>query len=69
MMCVETLVQEAYLRLPFNIEEDEALALATAIAQYVFLANEEKAAWERFCEEKGLARMDGYELLLRKHEM
>ena len=69
MMCVETLVKEAYLRLPFNIEEDEALPLAAAIAGYVFCANSEQEAWILFEKEKGLAQYRGYELLLRKHEM
>lgn len=68
-MCVETLVKEAYLRLPFNIEEDDALPLAAAIANYVFCAYEEQDAWKCFEEEKGLAQYRGYELLLRKHEM
>ena len=69
MMCVETLVKEAYLRLPFNIEEDEALPLAAAVTAYVFHAYEEHEAWMLFEEEKGLAQYRGYELLLRKHEM
>ena len=69
MMCVETLVKEAYLRLPFNIEEDEALPLAAAVAAYVFHAYEEQEAWLLFEKEKGLAQYRGYELLLRKHEM
>lgn len=69
MMCVESLVKEAYLRLPFNIEEEESLDLALAIAQYVFVANEEKEAWICFLEEKGLAQICGYELLLCKHDI
>lgn len=69
MMCVECLVKEAYLRLPFNIEEDESLDLALAIAGYVFMANGEREAWEVFLEEKGLAQKCGYELLLNKHDI
>lgn len=69
MMCVETLVKEAYLRLPFEIEEDDALAIACSVAAYVYAAHEELEAWKIFEEEKGLAQYRGYELLLRKHGM
>lgn len=69
MMCVESLVKEAYLKLPFNVEEDEAFDLALAIAQYVFVANAEKEAWKKFLEEKGLAQVGDYELLLYKHDI
>lgn len=69
MMCVESLVKEAYLKLPFNIEEDEALQLAASIACYVFKANEDREGAIAFLEENGLAQLAGYELLLNKHEM
>ena len=69
MMCVETLVKEAYLRLPYNIEEDDALGIAIGVAQYVFAAHEEMDAFAIFLNEKGLARNSGYELLLSKHEI
>lgn len=69
MMCVETLVKEAYLRLPFNIDEEEALLLATGVVHYVFQAHEELEAWNAFCEEKKLAQYAGYELLLSMHDM
>ena len=69
MMCVETLVKEAYLRLPYNIEEDDALGIAIGVAQYVFAAHEEMDAFAIFLNEKGLARNSGYELLFSKHEI
>ena len=69
MMCVETLIKEAYLRLPFNIDEEEALLMATAVAHYVFDAHEEFDAWNAFCEEKKLAQYADYELLLSTHDM
>lgn len=69
MMCVESLIKEAYLRLPFNIDSDEALPLAQGIAGYVFAANGEVEAWKLFLEEKELAQMSDYELLLSKHDI
>ena len=69
MMCVESLIKEAYLRLPFTIEEDEAFDLAVDIACYVFKANEDKEGLMAFLNEKGLAQSYGYELLLSKHDV
>lgn len=69
MMCVETLVKEAYLHLPFNIDEDESLPFALAVSDYVFAAHQEQAAFEVFVSEKGLAKYRGYELLLWKHDI
>ena len=69
MMCVESLVKEAYLKLPFNIESDEAMDLACAIACYVFRANDDIEGMQQFLKEKGLAMQGGYELLLNTHEM
>lgn len=69
MMCVESLVREAYLKLPFNIEEDEALDLAVAIACYVFIASDNREQMKQFLDEKSLSQHLGYELLLDKHEM
>ena len=69
MMCVETLVKEAYLKLPFNIDEDESLPLAVAVVKYVFYAYGEQPAFEKFLVEKALAQSSGYELLLNKHDM
>ena len=69
MMCVESLIKEAYLRLPFTIEEDEAFDLAVDIACYVFKANEDKEGLMMFLNEKGLAQSYGYELLLSKHDV
>lgn len=69
MMCVESLVKEAYLKLPFNIESDEAIQLASEIACYVYRASDDLEGMQRFLEEKGLAQQGGYELLLNTHEM
>lgn len=69
MMCVETLVKESYLRLPFNIDEDEAFMLAVAVSAYVFEAHEEYEALDAFLDQLGVAQLAGYELLLSKHEM
>ena len=69
MMCVETLVKEAYLKLPFNIDEDESQLIALAAVKYVFYAYGEQPAFEKFLAEKALAQSSGYELLLNKHDM
>ncbi|WP_416324748.1 hypothetical protein [[Eubacterium] hominis] len=69
MMCVESLVKEAYLKLPFNVEEDEAMNLAVAIVCYVFIASDNREGMELFLKEKSLGQYQGYELLLDKHEM
>lgn len=69
MMCVETLVKEAYMRLPFNVDEEEGVAMASAIARYVFFAHEEFDAWNAFSKQKGLAQYDGFELLLSTYDI
>lgn len=68
MMCVETLIREAYLRLPFNIDEEEGIAIAAGIAHYVFCAHEEQEAWKIFSAENELAQYEDYELLLSMHD-
>ena len=68
MMCVETLVKEAYLRLPYNIEEEDTLGIALGVAHYVFKAHDQKDDFNRFIDEKNLAWNSGYELLLSRHE-
>lgn len=67
MMCMESLVKEAYLRMPFNIEEDEGILAAIAIVGYVFDANGDKSAFDTFIREKSLAQTGGFELLLYKY--
>lgn len=69
IMCVETLVKEAYMRLPFNVDETEGEAMASSIARYVFFAHEEFDAWHDFCEQKSLAQYDSYELLLSTYDI
>ena len=66
---MESLVKEAYLKLPFNVEEDEALALAVAIVCYVFIASENREGMDAFLQDKNLKQYAGYELLLNRHEM
>lgn len=66
-MCIQSLLLESYLRLPFTIEEDEAEAIALAICAYVYEAFGQKEEYFTFLNEKKLARLDGFELLLRKH--
>lgn len=68
-MCVDTLVKESYLKLPFNVEEDESCMLALAIVEYVFSANGEKEMFQSWLESKELAFHEGYELLLNKHDI
>ena len=65
--CVETLMQEAYLRLPMDIDETECIPLALAVVEYVFDAYQMPEAFAVFLKEKGLAFTYDYELLLEKH--
>lgn len=69
MMCMETLVKEAYLRLPFSIDEDEGELLAYAVAQYVLEANKDDSSYELLKHKKELARTGSFELLLNKHDI
>lgn len=66
-LCIESLIQEAYLHLPFNIDEDEGIALATAIVGYVYHAQRDESAFATFLAEKNLAQEAGFALLLNKH--
>lgn len=66
--CIDTLIKEAYLRLPFSIEEDEGEIIAQAVTHYVFEAYDEEEAFLRFLEDKKLAFLPQYALLLNKHE-
>ncbi|MEF9962164.1 MAG: hypothetical protein RSF69_06255 [Erysipelotrichaceae bacterium] len=68
-MCVETLVKEAYLKLPFNIDIDESIPFALAIVEYVFHAYGEQEAFAEFVKSKGLESNCGYDLLLWKHDI
>ena len=67
-LCVETLMQEAYLRLPMDIDEAESLLLSAAVVGYVFEAYEMPQAFDAFLKEKNLALDMDYELLLKKHD-
>lgn len=66
-MCMESLIKEMYLRLPFNLDEDEAVPMAMAVVSYVYRARDDAAAYQTFLEEKNLAQWSGFELLLNKH--
>lgn len=68
-LCVESLIKEAYLRLPFTIDAAEGFAMAVAIACYVFRAVGDQERLSAFLDEKGLAQSHGYELLLNKHDI
>lgn len=69
MMCIESLVKELYLRLPFNVEEDEGELIALAIVKYVFHASDDIVGWNTFIIEKALAQKSSFELLLNKHDV
>ena len=68
-MCCECLVRECYLRLPFNIDEDESEALSLAIIAYVFKANNAEDELNSFIQQKSLANIGSFELLLDKHDI
>lgn len=66
-MCMECLIQEAYLHLPFNLDEDEGIPLAIGIVAYVKKAQGEAESFDAFLAEKNLAQWAGFALLLNKH--
>ncbi|MDF9824115.1 hypothetical protein M2475_000465 [Breznakia sp. PF5-3] len=68
-MCVECLVKELYLKLPFNVVLDEINYLVVAIIEYVYKANGDEEAFKLFIDEKNLAMYEGYDLLLYKYEV
>lgn len=68
-MCVDCLVKELYLKLPFNVENDEVNYLLKAIIEYVFKANGDEASANQFIREKNLAMYGGYDLLLYKYDV
>lgn len=67
-LCVETLMQEAYLRLPEDIDESESLMLAAAVAEHVFLAAQREDDLDCFLQEHALPPDADCELLLNRHE-
>ncbi len=69
MMCIESLIKELYLRLPYNVVEDEGELLALSIAKYVFHASDDITGWNAFIIEKALAQKSSFELLLNKHDV
>lgn len=68
-MCIDSLIKELYLRLPFNLEEDEGLPMAMAIVEYVCMAGNDKETYTIFKEAKQLTHEHGFELLLCKHHI
>ena len=65
---IETLMQEAYLRLPEDIDESESLMLAAAVAEHVFLAAQREDDLDCFLQEHALPPDADCELLLNRHE-
>lgn len=68
-MCVDSLMKELYLKLPFSVDEDELDYALYAIIEYVYKANGDEEAFKRFIHEKNLAMYKGYDLLLYKYEI
>lgn len=66
-MCIESLIQECYLHLPFNIDEDEGVPLALSIVCYVKKANGAQDDIDEFLSAKGLKDEKAFALLLNKH--
>lgn len=63
-LCLECVIKEAYLRMPFSIEEDEAKPFATAICRYVSsLLGCEDEMNLLLCE-KNVAQTGSFDLLL-----
>lgn len=68
-LCIESLIKEAVLRLPFNVDCDEALPLAIAIVNYVYTASRDEEGFQQFLQKHALAQWCGFELLLDKHHI
>ncbi len=66
-MCMECLIQECYLHLPFNIAADEGIPLALSIVYYVKCAQGDEADFKTFLTQKQLMQEHGFALLLNKH--
>lgn len=66
-LCIESLIKETVLRLPFNLDEDEGIVMAQAIVEYVYKASRDEEGFQRFLTKHSLAQWSGFELLLNKH--
>lgn len=66
-MCMESLIQECYLHLPFNIAADEGIPLALSIVYYVLHAQGKEAEFTAFLAQNQLTEANGFALLLNKH--
>ncbi len=68
-MCMESLIQECYLHLPFNIALDEGLPLAIAIVHYVKKAQDDMAGFEQFVKQHHLEQENGMVLYLAQYKI
>lgn len=66
-MCMECLIQECYLHLPFHIDVDEGIPLAISIVYYVKKAQGDETGFERFLRQHNLERENGFALLLERY--
>ncbi len=67
-MCIDSLVKEAFYRLPENIDEDEALGLALGIIRYVFKANNDTEHYNEFIMSNKLDKVLVIDLLLEEYD-
>ncbi|MFV0381391.1 MAG: hypothetical protein ACK5KR_04110 [Breznakia sp.] len=68
-MAVESLIKEAYYKLPISLSEDEIPYIVHAILRYVYEAFGETQQLECLLLEKDLAKYGGYDLLLYTYEV
>lgn len=68
LLCIQTLMHEAYLRLPFSIEESDGFGLAFAVANYVFQAYDETTPWNTFLVQNHLEKEKIETLKLRTYD-
>jgi len=66
-LCMECLLQECYLHLPFNMDEDEGIPLALAIVHYVKRSQGDENGFVTFLTQHRLEQEHGFALLLNKH--
>lgn len=63
-MCCQCVIKESYLRLPFEIEEEESEDMAVAIVSYVSKLMGIENQMQQLLSEKSTSQKDSFELLL-----
>ncbi len=68
-LCMQSVVKEMYLRLPFMISEEEYDSVVFEVLKYVYHAMQEEEQFIAFISKKSLANTSGYTLLLYEYDI